>query len=272
MTSGSAKQAARKVDDHPAMDQVARAGLIAFGVVHLALGWLTIRLAFGDREEKADSSGAVRELAEQPFGEAIVWAVGIGMLLLAVWQAIEAAVGHRRDDGFTRVRKRLTSLGKVVVYVAIAVSAIKVVTGSASSGKDGTNSISAKLMDLPLGQLIVGLVALGIATVGGYLVYKGATDRFLKDIEAGGASGRVGSAYIWLGRCGYVAKGFAILGVAALFGYAAVTHEPDKSGGIDEALLTVLDQPFGPVLTGLFGLGFAAFGLFCFAWARHIER
>lgn len=273
MTTGSAESAARAVDDHPAMDHVARVGLVAFGVVHLVTGWLALRLAFGDPGGEADSSGAVRELAQQPFGEAIVWAVGLGMILLAGWQVLEAAVGHRRDDGVKRLRKRLASVGKAVVYGAIAASALKVVAGSGSSSKkDGTTSASATLLDLPLGQLIVGLVALGIAAVGVYLVYKGATERFLKDIEAGGASGRVGSAYVWLGKCGYIAKGVAILGVAALFGYAAATHEPDKSGGIDEALRTVLDQPFGAVATGLVGAGFIAFGLFCFAWARHIDR
>lgn len=272
MATGSAESAARAVDDHPAMDHVARAGLVAFGVVHLAMGWLTVRLAFGERDGQADSGGAVRELAQQPFGGAIVWAVGIGMILLAVWQAIDAAVGHRQEDGIHRLRKRLTSLGKVVVYAAIAVTAIRVVTGSSSSQKDGTTSVSAKLMDLPGGQLLVGLVALGIATVGAYLVFKGLTERFLKNIEAGGTSGNVGSAYVWLGKCGYVAKGVAVLGVAALFGYAAVTHEPNKSGGIDEALRTVLEQPFGSIVTGLVGVGFAAFGLFCFAWARHIDR
>lgn len=272
MTPGSAQSAARAVDDHPAMDHIARAGLVAFGVVHLAMGWLTLQLAFGDREGRADSTGAVRELAQQPFGEAIVWAVGIGMVLLAVWQALEAAVGHRQEDDAKRWRKRAISLGKAVVYAVIAVSAFKVVTGSSSSQKDGTASLTAKSMDLPLGQVLVGLVALGIAAVGVYLIHKGATERFLKDIEAGGASGRVGSAYVWLGKIGYIAKGVAILGVAALFGYAAITHEPQRSGGIDEALRTVLDQPYGAVATGLVGVGFAAFGLFCFAWARHIDR
>lgn len=272
MTTRSPQSAARAVDDHPAMDQLARVGLVAFGIVHLAMGWLTLRLAFGDREESADSTGAVRELAQQPFGEAIVWAVAIGMVLLALWQAIEAAVGHRQDDDTKRLRKRLTSLGKVVVYGAIAASAFKVVTGSSSSKKDGTTSLSAKLLDLPFGQVLVGLVAIGIAVVGGYLVFKGVTQRFLKDIEAGGASGRVGTAYVWLGTAGYTAKGAAIIGVAALFGYAAVTHEAKKSGGIDQALRTLLDQPFGPFVTGLVGAGFIAFGLFCFAWARHIDR
>ncbi|HEY9566150.1 MAG TPA: DUF1206 domain-containing protein [Nocardioides sp.] len=266
-------QAARKVDDSEAIDHLARVGLLAFGVVHLVMGWLSIQLAIGDREGKADSNGAIQQLAEQPFGKALVWAIGIGMVLLALWQLVETVVGHRNLSGGKRLRKRLISLGKAVVYAAIAQSALRVAVGSRSSSQgDSTDSTSAKLMDLPLGQLIIGAVALGIATVAGYLIRRGVLKTFLKDIDSDGTDGKVGTAYVWLGRIGYIAKGAAVLSVAALFGYAAATHEAKKSGGLDEALLTVLEQPFGPIVIGLVGAGFIAFGLFCFAWARHIDR
>jgi hypothetical protein len=55
-----------------------------------------------------------------------------------------------------------------------------------------------------------------------------------------------------------------------LFAYAALTHDPDKSGGLDQALVKVLDQPFGPALLAAIAVGFACFGVFCFARARHI--
>ena len=76
----------------------------------------------------------------------------------------------------------------------------------------------------------------------------------------------------WLGRVGHVAKGIALGVVGGLFLYAAVTHEPDKSGGLDQALRTVLDQPFGPFLLGAMGLGFAAYGVFCLVKARYLDR
>ena len=38
--------------------------------------------------------------------------------------------------------------------------------------------------------------------------------------------------------------------VGGLFVYAAITHDAKKSGGLDQALFEVLDQPFGPVLLG----------------------
>jgi Na+/proline symporter len=64
---------------------------------------------------------------------------------------------------------------------------------------------------------------------------------------------------------------FALLVVVGLFGYAAVTHEAKKSGGLDQALLTVLKQPFGPVLLALIAAGIVCYGLFCFVRARHLD-
>ena len=51
-----------------------------------------------------------------------------------------------------------------------------------------------------------------------------------------------------------------------------ITHDAKKSGGLDQALLTVLDQPFGPVLLCAIGLGLGCFGLFTLARARHLRE
>ena len=68
------------------------------------------------------------------------------------------------------------------------------------------------------------------------------------------------------------AKGIAIAIVGGLFIYAAITHEPQKSGGLDQALRTVLEQPFGPFLLGVIAVGIICYGLFCFARARHLSK
>ncbi len=95
-----------------------------------------------------------------------MWAVALGMVLLVVWQVIEAAVGHRDEDGAHLVRKRVTSVGKAVIYATIGISAFRVVTGSSSAAVGGgTDSMTAKVMDLPGGQFLVGAIGLGILTV-----------------------------------------------------------------------------------------------------------
>jgi len=267
-----AENAGQQASNSEWIDRAARIGLIAYGVVHLLIAWLAVQLAFGDKEESADSQGAIQQLMEQPFGAALVWGVAIGMFLLAVWQGLEAAFGHRDEEGFTKVRKRVTSAGKAVVYVVIGITGIRVATGSSSSsGKDGTDSTTAKLMDLPAGQVIVGGIGLAILGIGGYLIHKAWTEKFAKYINAEGKSGDTGTAYLWFGKAGYTAKGIAYGIVGALFLYAALTHEPKKSGGLDQALHKVLQQPFGPFLLVLIAAGIACYGLFCFARARHFN-
>lgn len=268
-----AKGTARQAHGSETLDHLARAGLVAFGVVHLVLGWLALQLALGDREGSTSTSGAIQTLLEQPAGPVIVWAVALGMALLVVWQVLEALLGHRTYDGLDRVRKRVTSAGKAVVYAVIAVSAARKAAGDGGGGGEKqTDSMTAQVMGWPGGQLIVGAVGLGIVVVGGALVYKGVTDRFLRDLEAQGSAGDTGTAYTWLGRAGYTAKGVSLGVVGGLFCYAAATHDADEGGGLDQALRQVLEQPFGPVLLGAIGIGIACFGVFCFAWARHLSR
>jgi hypothetical protein len=171
-----------------------------------------------------------------------------------------------------RVLKRLASAGKAVVYAALGVSAIKIAAGGGSSSGSGTDSMTARLMSLPAGPVLVFIVGVVILVIAGAHVYKGLTEDFRDKLNLKGNTGTSGRINVGLGKAGYVSKGVALGIVAGLFCYAAVTHDPQKSGGLDQALKTVLDQPFGAPLLVLIALGLACYGLFCFAWARHLDR
>ena len=263
--------AAESAHDSKWLDHAVRVGLVAYGVVHLMIGWLALQLALGEREESASNSGALHALAEQPLGGVLVWAVAVGMLLLVVWRLLEFGFGFEEEgDSAKRWRKRLTSLGKAVIYGALGWSAAKTALGDGSKG--GTDSTTAKLMDLPGGQLIVGAVGLAIVAYGIVLVRRGWTEKFTEHLDAQGQSGKDGSTYVLLGKVGYIAKGIAIVLIGGLFVYAAMEHKAKKSGGLDQALQTVLGYPFGQVLLAAIGVGIACYGLFCFARAKHLSR
>jgi len=253
------------------LDHAVRAGLVAYGVVHLLVAWLAVQLALGEKEDSASNTGALHYLAEQPLGGVLVWLVAIGMFLLVVWRLLEFAFGYGEEsDDTKRWRKRATSLGKAVIYGALGWSAVKVALGEGSQG--GTDSTTATLMDLPAGQWIVGAVGLAIIGYGGSLVYRGWTEKFREHLDAQGQAGQDGSAYVLAGKVGYIAKGIAIALVGSLFVYAAIEHQPKKSGGLDQALQTVLEQPFGQVMLLAIGLGIGCYGVFCFARAKHLSR
>src|SRR4051794_12368764 len=194
MSSTSTRAETRGHEVHATdwVDRAARIGLVTYGVMHLVIAWLAIQLAFGDHEGSADSQGAVQQLNEQPFGQVLVWAVAIGMFLLAAWQALEALFGYRAEKGFTQVRKRLTSAGRAVIYAVIGIGAVHAATGSSSSGKNGTDSTTAKVMDWPGGQALVTAVGMFIIGIGGYLIFRAFTEKFAKHINAEGKSGETG--------------------------------------------------------------------------------
>lgn len=270
-TARRAEGAARDAHNSEWMDRAARAGLVAYAVVYLMIGWLAVQLALGDREGKPSSSGAMHELAQQPFGDVLIWLVSIGMFLLVLWKVLDAAFGHREErDGGKRTRARLTSAGKAVVYAAIGLSGLKVATGSGSSGKG--KSWSASVMEVTGGQLLVGLIGLAIIGYGCYQIYKAWTGDFADKLDAEGRSGNTGTAYIAFGKAGYTARGIAFMIVGGLIVYGAAAHDGSKSGGLDQALFKVLDQPFGPVLLCLLGAGLACYGVFTLARARHLSK
>ena len=266
-----ATSAAQSVHHSQWLDHAVRVGLVAYGIVHLMVGWLALQLALGEKAQEASNDGALQALANQPLGGVLIWVIAVGMFLLVLWRLLEAGFGYPEEhDEKKRLRKRATSLGKAVIYGVIGWSALKIAVGEGSKG--GTDSTTAKVMNLPGGQLIVGAIALAIIAYGVSLIVRGWTEKFRENLDAQGQSGNDGSAYVTLGKVGYIAKGVAIVLVGGLFAYAAVTHEAKKSGGLDQALQKVLEYPFGQVALIAIGLGIAAYGLFCFARAKHLSR
>lgn len=258
------------MDQDDALDVGVRVGLVSYGVVHLLIAWLGVQLALGDREGSVTSSGALHQLAESDLGKISLFVVAAGLVALMIWQGLEAAIGHRDEDGGKRAFKRAVSAGKVVIYGLLAWSAVKTAAGNTKS--KSTDSYTSQLMSLPFGVVLVALVGAGVIIFAGFLAHRGWAEKFLSKLSGSGKTGHDGRAYRYLGKAGYLSKSVAFAIIGGLFVYAAITHDPDKSGGLDQALQKVLQQPFGPFLLTVVALGFGCYGLFCFAWARHLDR
>src|SRR3954469_4277734 len=87
---GTALGTARQAGESDGLENLARVGLLAYGVVHVLVAWLAIQLAwFGGGGESADQSGAMATLAESPVGTPLLWLIAVGFVALAAWQAAE---------------------------------------------------------------------------------------------------------------------------------------------------------------------------------------
>ena len=263
--------------DGDGLENLARVGLVSYGVVHLLVAWLALQLAWGTSSESADQSGALSTVAESPVGKPLLWIIALGMIALAVWQALEvlrwrsgwSASGDARSKA---VKKSAKAVAKAIVYAALAVLAIRFATGSGGSSSQQQQSTTAGVFGWPAGRWLVGLAGLVLVGVGVYHVYKGVTKRFLKEIDLAEAPPSATRLVTRLGQVGYPGKGVALGVVGGLFVWAAVTFDPEKASGLDGALRTILDAPFGQFLLTLVALGIAAFGAYLFVRARYPER
>lgn len=270
--TSSAGRAARSAEQSTVFDRLVRMGLVSLGVVYLLVAWLALQVAFGSREGEVSNTGALQQIAQAPMGKVLLWVLAAGFVALVLWQLAEAALGHRdKDEGAKRTLARLKSLGRAVIYGVLAVSSVRIALGSGSGGS-GTDGWTARLMSLPLGQVLVALVGVGILVFAGYSAYTGLSDRWEKKIRPSGRTGKTGTVVTVLARVGFTARGAAFAVVGVLFVWAAVTHDPDKSGGLDQALSQLAHQPFGPYLLAAVAVGLACFGGFCFVWARYLDR
>jgi hypothetical protein len=159
---------AEQVGDSTTLEMVARAGLVAYGLVHLLIGWLAPRIAWsGSAGKSSDTSGAMAAIAAQPFGKILLWLVALGLMALALWKVIEAIWGHRYQRGAALIRDKLTSAAMAVVYAALGVSA-----ASFSEGIDNASlSPGTRTTVMRLGQ--IGYIAKGLAlgVAGALLTY-----------------------------------------------------------------------------------------------------
>lgn len=248
---------------------LARVGLLAYGIMHLLVGWISLQLAWGMPANKsADSAGALATLAEQPFGTALLWTAAAGLVALSLWQLGEAWWGYRNRTGARRAVQRLTSVLKALIYLALGLSAGSLALGTGSASGAGSQGVSG-VFAWPFGQFIVAAVGLVVAALGLAKLTKGVKASFMEDIDTSEMSARVRETMTHLGRAGHMAKGLALMVVGALLGYAAVTFDARKARGLDGALHLVLVQPFGKFLLTAIALGFMAFGLFSILQSRY---
>lgn len=260
--ASEAHQAGRKVQQNPVYQGFVTVGLIAYGIVHLLIAWIALQIAWGSSGgQQASNTGALQELAEKPFGNIALMVCAVGLFMLVIWQGIEAAIGHTHRDGKERLGKRLGSVGKAITYAVIGFTAAKVAFGG-GGGEQKQESLVGTVLQMPAGAVLIVIAGVAILAVGIAQIVTGVRRTFCEDLD-----GSVPDWASYLGVAGYASKGVAVGIVGFLFGWAAITVNPEAAGDTNSALRSIVEQPFGPYLLTLMAAGIACFGLFCFVWA-----
>ena len=267
-----AEEALEDAADSTWLQRLARAGLVARGLLYVVVGILASQVAAGHNEVKPDKQGALQAVVRQPFGRLLVLLLAVGFAGYAAWRFIEAAVGPagEPDTGKTRF-KRIGYFLRGGLYTFFFGSAVRLFIWSNRVAASDTpeSDWTARVLDWPAGTWLVQGAGLVAISAGLYIGWRGLSGKFrkrLKSLEMGPA------ARLWVrtvGTIGNVARMLIITTVGVFLIAAARTHDPEQAVGIDGALKRLADRPYGPTLLVAMALGLAAYGLYSFAEARY---
>ncbi|MBE9043222.1 DUF1206 domain-containing protein [Pleurocapsales cyanobacterium LEGE 10410] len=259
------------------METLARFGYVAKGFVYAAIGILALMAAFSvGGGETTGTSGALQAIARQPFGQVLLLLIAIGLVGYVIWRLVQA-ISDPEDKG-SDAKGVVARLGYGIsglAYAGVAVNAALLAFGSSSGGSGGSGGSSSKqdwtatVMQQPFGRWLVGIGGALIIGIGFYRIYRAYKTKFRKKLNLSELSSEQENWLVNISRVGIAARGvvFIMLGFFVL--QAAKNYNPQEVKGLDGALLTLTQQPYGKVLLSLMALGLIAYAVYLCLQARY---
>lgn len=247
MSLGLPAQRARELGHESHFLTLCRVGFFGRGLLYLLIAVLV--LGTGRTE---DLTGALAYLNEGS-GRLLLLGIGVGMLAYGLWRLADAAFGMENPGGGGKAKRKRAAaglIGAIYLYLSYKAAAILLAVQSAASSPEQQ---ADTVLDLPGGQLMLGLAALILLVAGAYQLKTASSCAFLRRLDSRASAPLVK----WLGRSGYAARGVIFLMVGAMIGKAAIGGRSDEAGGMEQAL----DFLSGPILYAV-ALGLLLFGIF----------
>jgi hypothetical protein len=250
---------------------LARGGYAARGVVYLIVGGLAVLAALGGGGRTTDSEGALRTLLQQPFGAALLALVALGLVGYASWRLVQAIAdpdAHGANAKGLAIRGGL--LVSAVTHSLLALFALSLIFGWGSSvgggGDSGARDWTAWLLLQPFGRWLVALS--GVAVIGAGIAHmiKGYRAEFTEYLRMDPATLEKLSPIC---RFGLIARGIVFLIIGGFLVVAAWRFSSGDVVGLQGALQTLQQQPYGWILLAVVALGLFAFDVYSLIEARY---
>ena len=147
-------------------------GLVARGALYIALAVLALELVFGDRSESADHAVRCTTWPTPGSASSCSRSAALGFALFALLHLYRDQESGQQDE------PPYVNVFWAVVNGFLAVLAASFLFTSKSSGdSDQTDkTLTAEVMDMPGGRLLVGAVGLALLGYGVYLVWRAFSD------------------------------------------------------------------------------------------------
>lgn len=240
------------------VEYLMRAGYAARGVVYLLTGGLALLSAWqgGSGEDK---KGALSSLFGQSFGQFLILAIAAGLLCYGIWRLVCGYIDL--EDQGSEAKGLVARVGQGLsgaVNIGLSFSIARLALGN-SSGDEGKEALTSKLLAMPLGQIIVCVVGLGIIGAGLAYLYKGWSEKYRENLRWSPILEKLSTPI----QLGLMARGVVVAIIGGFFLFAAMQADADQAGGLSQAFELVRSQAYGRYLLGLLAAGMFAFGIYC---------
>ena len=257
------------------METLARFGYVAKGFVYGAIAILALLTAFsvGGNTETTGTSGALEAISRQPFGQILLILIAIGLVGYVLWRLIQAIKDpdHKGTDA-KGLFSRLGYLMSGLAYGGVAANAALLALGASNSGGSGDSSKqdwTAMVMQQPFGRWLVGLAGAVTIGIGFYRIYKAYKIKFRKKLDLSELDRDRQKWLVNISRVGIAARGVVFIMIGFFVLQAAHQYNPQKVKGLDGALFTLTQQPFGKALLALMALGLISYSIYLLVQARY---
>jgi len=242
------------------VENYARLGFVAKGIVYLMLGVLALRAALGTGGRITAPHGVVSEILDSRHGTVLVAVLAVGLAGYSLWRFIEAfGDANRKGKNPSSVVVRAGYAFSGSVYGLLAFDAARLVLGA--PGGPERSHVLRFVLGGPLGGLLVVLVALGLLGYAGHQFLKAVWGQVDDELNLAAAPRPTARWVTRITNFGTGARAVVFALVSVLLIRAAAT--PASAAGVDtgDALRFAAGLPEGRWWLAFVALGFAAYGL-----------
>jgi hypothetical protein len=237
--------------------------------MYVGIGLTAGAVAMGLAAHPSDASGVLRVIAGQPLGDVMLAALAAGLVgyaALSFMGAVQDPNAYGRS--VTGLLIRASDVVAGALYLTLAASAVRLIAQPRRGGFE-VAALAERLLSMPLGALLLGLVGVSLLTAGAFLLIKAYRNPFAARLDRRSLADRTRRWIVAAARAGTVARGviFLVCGAAAI--RAAVERSPQHVAGVGDALAALGQAAIGPWILGAMAVGFTAYGLYQLAKARY---
>lgn len=250
------------------LEKLARICYVAKGSMFLLIGLVAALMAISSGGAESPPVDVLQVVTSRLVGRLLLALIVVCSLCVLVWRVLQAVFDTecKGADPIGLVQ-RFGFLVSAAAYGGFAFVVARLAFGFQLRRNNGTG-VTANVMTIPIGQVLIALVGVGVLAVSGYQIFRAVTCQFEEQFDM--PNDAVPHRFVRVsGIVGLIAHGIMLGGIGLFLVIAALQQQIEPAQGLGDAFQALSEQPGGPYLLGMLALCSCFYGLFLFVEARY---